>query len=178
MKSIFLSLLLLCLPVGLIAAEPSHKVILGVTEWVAVQDLGLELEGKLDTGAVSSSLSAFEIEPFERDGERWVRFRLGLEDDDRRVELPVEQTVRIRRRADDISDDEKDFTRRYVTMMNLCVGGRLARVRVNLADRRHFSTPLLIGVDTLNAWRVLIDPELEFAAGKPACGDLPRSDAN
>ena len=178
MKPISLTLFLLCLPALLVAGEPSHKVILGVTEWVAVEDFGLELEGKLDTGAVSSSLSAFDIEPFERDGERWVRFRLGLEDDDRQVELPVEQTVRIRRRADDIDDDDKDFTRRYVTMMNLCVGGRSARVRVNLADRRNFSNPLLIGVDTLNAWRVVIDPELEFAAGKPACDEPQRSDEN
>lgn len=151
-------------------AEAVHKVILGVTEQVGIAELGVEMQGKLDTGAVSSSLSAWDIEHFTRDGDKWVRFHFGEPDNPAELELPVAQTVRIVRRAADYDEEEeKGYTRRPVVMLTLCIGSRKAKTRVNLADRRNFSTALLVGMESLVDLRAIIDPALELSAGRPDC---------
>jgi len=151
--------------------EPVHKVILGLIEQAYIEDLDISLDAKLDTGAVSASLSAYDVETFKRGGEDWVRFRLGSEGDDaEQRELPLDHKVRIRRRLADIDDDAKTYTRRPVVRLMICIGERQVPMRVNLTDRRNFSYALLIGAEGLTDLRSLIDPSEEKTAGTPECG--------
>ncbi|KAF0808210.1 hypothetical protein A167_02718 [Alcanivorax sp. S71-1-4] len=151
--------------------EINHKVILGLHEHALVKEIDHPVEAKLDTGAVSASLSAYDIEMFNQDGKRWVRFRLGAKDaDDTLYELPLDDTVRIRRRLSDIDPEEdRSYTRRPVVRLTVCIGEREVPMRVNLADRRNFNYPLLVGSEGLRNLRSLIDPEMEFSSGKPRC---------
>lgn len=152
------------------AKEFNHKVIFGLHEKVSIPELDLQLEAKLDTGAVSASLSAYDIELFEKDDEEWVRFRLGAEDyEGQKVELPVDKTVRIRRRKEDVTDNEKTYSERVVVRLKVCIGGREVPMRVNLADRRNFSFPLLVGSEGLREIGALVDSSLEFATSSPHC---------
>lgn len=152
-------------------AKPTARVIYGLHEQVFITQLGVVLPAKVDTGADSSSLSAINIRPFTRAGERWVRFDLaveGIELND--VELPLSHNVRIRRRASDYDpEEEKYYARRPVVELMLCIGNRAAAVNVNLADRRGFRQPLLLGASALREMRALVDSEFEFSAGVPLC---------
>lgn len=152
-------------------AKPTARVIYGLHEQVFITQLGVVLPAKVDTGADSSSLSAINIQTFKRDGERWVKFDLaveGMELND--VELPLSHNVRIRRRASDFDPEEdKYYARRPVVELMLCIGNRAAAVNVNLADRRGFRQPLLLGASALREMRALVDSEFEFSAGVPLC---------
>ncbi|MGM0564960.1 MAG: ATP-dependent zinc protease [Pseudomonadota bacterium] len=160
--------------------EYENKVIYGLHEHVLVKELGVELPAKLDTGAESASLSAHYIKRFDRDGEKWVEFDLAMDKNDREelgldswqwddVQMPISRHVRIKRRSENVDEGEKDYNRRPVVELTLCIGGREATVDVNLTDRRDFSYPLLVGSDALRKLNSLIDPSISMGTGGPRC---------
>ncbi|MCB1843641.1 MAG: ATP-dependent zinc protease, partial [Halioglobus sp.] len=62
-----------------VCVAPPHepgKLVVGQLEKVWLPEIGIELSARVDTGAETSSLDARNIELFERNGSRWVRFEI------------------------------------------------------------------------------------------------------
>mgnify|MGYP000684033376 CR=1 FL=1 len=119
------------------------KVIAGWVEKTTILPWGVEVPSKLDTGALTSSIFAEEIERFRKDDERWVRFVLVLEDTDDEVqripvEVPLARSVRIK-------DHDDPSSRRAVVELELCFDGRKHVTEFSLADRSQFIYPVLLG---------------------------------
>jgi hypothetical protein len=153
-------------------ATATEKHVYGLHEKAMLVDLGMELPAKLDTGAVTASLSAKNIEIFKRDGNPFVRFELALEGDSEPQTLvrPLVRVSQIKRRAGDLAPGETEgFTPRPVIDMAVCMGHRQHTIEVNLTDRSAFEYPLLIGSEALKEFDALIDPELKYSAGVPGC---------
>jgi hypothetical protein len=157
------------------ASDPlDGKALVGRSEWVGLPDIGTYLKARIDSGANTSSLSATEITRFERDGDDWVRFKLGLTEDDVVVEevrdgwieAPVERRVRIIQAAGSES--------RPVVSLMMTLGPIREAVEFTLNDRTHLNYPVLLGrrflmdialIDVAETYR---HPRPEFPGGRPA----------
>lgn len=137
--------------------EPAYvsfkgKLVVGEVEKVVIQPGNRFMLARIDTGAATSSLDARNIQAFERDGERWVRFELVDRQSDEKVDIerPVERYVRI------VQASAEQPERRPVVKMNITLGNLQQSVEFTLSDRRHLSFGVLIGRNVLRDL-VLVD---------------------
>ena len=166
MKSVFVLLSVLALPV--MAAEPT---LYGRYEYIKLPEIGETLQAKMDTGALTASLSAKNIETFTRDGEPWVRFQLATKGaSDKVYEHKVARISKIKSRADEDEDkDEPVSAKRPVVDLEMCLGDVKRTVEVNLTDRSSFNYPLLIGAKALREFGAAVNPARRYTADKPDC---------
>ena len=161
-----------CPPAG--NTDTGDKQVLGRAEWIGMPSLGSYFKARLDTGANTSSLSASDITPFERDGENWVRFRLALNDDDSVVptvrdsefEARVVRHVRILQAS--------GSERRPVIRLPMTLGPIEQQVEFTLNNRSHLTYPVLLGrrfmmdIAVIDISRSYTHPRPEFPGGEPA----------
>jgi len=135
--------------------------VLGWLEPVVIENTGLAVIAKVDTGADYSSLDARRIRAFERRGEPWVSFRV-VTDDGRSLELErrIHRYTTIRRAGG-------DEQRRPTVILGLCLGTVYREVQVNLVDRSRLRYRMLIGRDFPQG-RYVVDPARTYVT-IPAC---------
>lgn len=160
------------------------KTVLGRSEWVGLPSVGTFLEARIDTGAKTSSLSARDITPFERDGEDWVRFKLSLNDDDQAetavrdhwIEAPVERRVKIIQASGEAS--------RPVIRQLMTLGPIREYVEFTLNDRTHLDYPVLLGrrflldIAMVDVARQHIHDQPTFEASSETSNTDPTEDAD
>ncbi|MEZ5892907.1 MAG: RimK/LysX family protein [Parvularculaceae bacterium] len=139
--------------------EPrGEPVTLGYIENVWVGNLALEMKGKLDTGADTSSVHAYDVDVYKRGTrDNWVRFRL-IGKDGRTIRFD-QNVIRFAQ----IKTKTGGTIRRPVIHLPVCVGGKWGKAEVNLADRGDFEYEVLIGREFL-ASRVLVDSGRTYMA--------------
>ena len=154
--------------VPVMAAEPT---LYGRYEYIQLPEIGETFKAKMDTGALTASLSARDIQTFTRDGEDWVRFRLSGKDVSNKVyEHKVSRISKIKSRADEDDDkDEASVAKRPVIDLEMCLGDVKRTVEVNLTDRSSFNYPLLIGAKALREFGAAVNPARRYTADKPDC---------
>jgi hypothetical protein len=121
--------------------ETSGKLMVGGLENVWFPDLGLALTARIDTGALTASLDARDIELFERDGKRWVRFSI--------VKPNTETSETLERRlVRTIGVQQSGSTkakRRPVVKMGIVLGQFDQTAEFSLSDRSHMGYQVKIG---------------------------------
>lgn len=123
--------------------QAQAKTIAGWLERVTIPAAGLVAKAKLDSGAKTSSIFATDVEEFDRDGEKWVRFRLQLGKKGDSSPTPLLERKRTRRVK--IKDHDDPSSRRQVVDLDICFSGRLHTAQFTLANRSNFLYPILLG---------------------------------
>lgn len=128
--------------------EPDHSsTIAGWREWASLPaiDVGW-IKVKLDTGARSSSLHAFDLEEFERDGEPWVRYGVRPWQNSDEDGVVVESRVHDRRIVRSSSGHSEE---RIVVLLDIVLLGREMQAEVTLSNRDEMGFRMLIGREAL-----------------------------
>ena len=136
---------------------------IGWREWVSLPDLGLpEIKAKIDTGARTSCLHAFSVEPFSKDGKQWVRFGIHPHQDDTETEVYCEAEVIDKRM---ISDSGGHKEERYVIVTEVELANQRWPIEITLTNRDTMLFRMLLG-RTAMANRIIVDPGRSFLFGK------------
>lgn len=149
--------------------KPTQKPVLGWREWVALPDLDIALiKAKIDTGARSSALHAFVIDPYRRDGQHWVMFAIHPK---QKSDVAVECHAPIKDRRL-VTDSGGHKQRRYVIETRLNLGSMAINAEITLTNRDSMLFRMLLGRTALNN-RFIIDPGVSYLLGKPTHNKEP-----
>lgn len=145
--------------------ETEEKIIVGSQEWCGFPELGVPaIKARVDSGATTSSIHAFNIHPFKRHGESWVSFEIHPLQGNRRTTLKCESKVVDRRM---IRSSSGVTEKRYVISTPLSLGYRVWDIELTLANRDSMGFRMLLGRQAMND-RILVDPSARFCHGELA----------
>lgn len=136
----------------------------GWREWVSLPGIGVDwVKAKLDTGARSSAIHAFDLEELERDGRPWVRFWVHpwqrSDEDAVRAELPVHDVRSVRSSSGHAED-------RYVVLTDVRLLDRVITTEMTLSRRDEMGFRMLLGREALRQG-YLVDPGRSYLGGRP-----------
>lgn len=140
------------------------KTVIGWREWVQLPDLGVfETKAKVDTGADSSSLHAFNVERFEKDGLNYVRFELHPKQRSRKPTIQCEAPLAMDKK---VKNPGGRSELRPVIRTRIVVAGVELDALVNLTSRDEMGFRMLLGRRTVRS-KFVIDPGRSYLGPRP-----------
>jgi hypothetical protein len=139
-------------------------VVAGWREWVRLPALGVgPIKAKLDTGARTSALHAFDIHEFDRDGVPWVRFSIHpwqrSAEDATVVECPVHDRRLVR-------SSTGHAQRRVVVLVDIELLGHTIPTEITLTRRDAMGFRMLVGREALRQG-FLVHSGRSYLGGRP-----------
>lgn len=127
---------------------------LGWREWLRLPELGVPaLKAKIDTGARSSTLHAFDVTEFARDGRRWVRFKVHPVQRSARHTVEAEAELHDERLIRDSGGKEQ---LRPVILTAVEVDGERWPIELTLTNRDAMGFRMLLGRQAIRG-RFVVD---------------------
>jgi hypothetical protein len=141
----------------------NKMVTLGWREWISLPELGLaSLKAKVDTGARTSALHAFELREFEQDGRRRVAFKIHpLPRSDEQVAVCEADVIDERVVRDSGGHQEK----RLVIRTPMVLGAHQKDIEMTLTARDDMLFRVLLGRTALQGW-ARVDPARSYLVGR------------
>lgn len=142
----------------------SVMVSLGSLETVYIDVVKSYFVARVDTGAATSSINAIDMQKFERDGKKWVRFHVSDEEvavEQRKwIESPIVRHVKIRQAS------MSELERRPVVELWIKIGSIHEKTQFTLTDRTQMDFPLLLGREFIQDLAI-VDVSRDYIESKP-----------
>jgi hypothetical protein len=148
-------------------APVSSRPIIGWREWVSLPELAIPaIKVKVDTGARSSSLHAFDVTTFTRRGKQILQFRVHpFQRDTARTVTATAPLLEYRR----VRSSSGHATLRPVILTAVEWRGRRWTIELTLASRDQMGFRMLLGRAAIRE-QFVVDPGRSYLGGKPKRG--------
>lgn len=134
--------------------HPESLPIIGWREWIALPGLAVPaIKAKIDTGAKTSALHAFEIERFRRRGKEFVRFQVHPLQKNTELTIPTEAPLLEYRT---VRSSSGHVTERPVISTEIALFEEVWTVQLTLAQRDQMGFRMLLGREAIRG-RFLVD---------------------
>lgn len=135
----------------------------GWREWVCLPDLGIRrIKAKVDTGARTSALHAFELRSYTEAGRERVEFRMHPLQKDVDTAIVCHADILDTRVVTDSGGHREE---RYVIETTLSIGGHTWPIEATLTSRDNMLFRMLLGRTAIRR-RGLVDPARSYLVGK------------
>lgn len=132
---------------------------IGWREWVGLPELGVEpIKAKIDTGARTSALHAFQLETFESADHQWVRFEIHPHQRSAADAVVVEAPIVDERR---VRSSNGEVQHRPVIRTDVEIHGRRWPIDITLTNRDEMGFRMLIGRAAIRR-HFVVDPGRSF----------------
>lgn len=141
---------------------PNEPLKIGWREWVVLPELKVDaIKAKIDTGARTSALHAYRIEPFRRAGALWLRLELHPLQRSQAVRVTCEAPA-IDQRT--VKNSGGGVEQRYVIRTLIRIGEISWPIELALANRDQMGFRMLLGRTALKD-RALVEPGRSYLLG-------------
>ena len=140
------------------------KDMIGWEEWCALPDLGLPaVKAKVDTGAKTSAIHAYDIKAFTKDGQKFVRFKVHPLQKNKKLETECEAPLADHR---SVTSSNGEREKRYVIKTPIKIGAKKIQAELTLTARHKMTFRMLLGRDAIIRGKFVVDPVKSFLQGK------------
>lgn len=154
--------------------ESRTVITVGWREWVSLPELGLKrIKAKVDTGARTSALHAFELSEFTKDGERWVRFKIHPKQYRTDIEVVCESKVKDQRVVTDSGGHQEV---RFVVETPMRILDEEWLIELTLTARDDMRFRMLLGRTAISG-RAIVNPGRSYLTKRKAPSTTHRGSA-
>ena len=144
------------------------EIRIGWREWCSLPELEISsIKAKIDTGARTSALHAFFVEPYEENNRQMVRF--GVHPLQKRDDIEIICSYPIKDYRE-VSDSGGHREMRYVIETPIRLGERLWPIEMTLTNRDSMKFRMLLGRTAMSG--IVVVPTRSFLFGRPRTGRL------
>lgn len=137
----------------------SKKIIIGREEWCSLPALGLSaIKIRVDSGAKTSALHAFNVTTFIENGKEFVRFNVHPLQNNRKIVKRCIAPILDRRI---IKSSNGEVEKRIIILSTIRLGHETLEIEISLTNRDSMGYRMLLGREAMRN-KVLVDPDVSF----------------
>lgn len=131
----------------------------GWREWISLPELGIRrIKAKIDTGAKTSTLHAFNLQRFKKNAQHWVKFSVHPMQENEDIVISTEaEIIDIRW----VMDSGGRRERRFFINTQLVIGKQNWPIEISLTNRDMMRFRMLLGRTALKN-HLIVNPALSY----------------
>ncbi len=143
---------------------PRKKTTIGWEEWCALPALSLPaIKAKIDTGAKTSALHAYDIEFFKEGDQKMVRFKIHpLVGNKKLVRTCCAPLVEHR----SVTSSNGEREKRPTILTPISINNQTVNIKITLTSRHKMKFRMLLGREALRKIKAIVDPGKSYMLGK------------